>query len=241
MDRADAQLQPQPLGQEFLNPRPRQPEPQASATISAASPGPTSRHSLSSIPGQQRIHRPVARHGPGPMPAGAGRFVIAMVHHPQRSAPAAPDRPSAGRPPESRCRPPPRPGPAAGHSRRRPRDSAGRSSCAWNTWVRPIPGAPGCLPGLRAPGSAPPVSPPPVSPRPVSPRRGSAAPPLESRSASAASSDPARRPSAPTAPDCSAGANCSSGPWFNRSHASLRSASNRNDSPRNASTSKDWR
>ena len=26
----------------------------------------------------------------------------------------------------------------------------GRSSCAWNTWVRPIPGAPGGLPGLRA-------------------------------------------------------------------------------------------
>ena len=58
MDRADAQLQPQPLPQEFLNPRPRQAEPQAQGDDQPRQAGADYPPFAQCHPGQQRIDRP---------------------------------------------------------------------------------------------------------------------------------------------------------------------------------------
>ena len=83
MDRADAQLQPQPLAQEFPNPRPRQPEPVGQRHDQGRQSRPHQPPFAEFDSRQQRVHYAVAGLGPGPVAAGAGRFVIAMVHHPQ--------------------------------------------------------------------------------------------------------------------------------------------------------------
>ena len=126
--------------------------------------------------------------GAGPMAAGAARFVIAMIHHPQRQtrsrriAPAQVDRlkPTVGHRPRRRQRPA-----TAGAGRP---DSAG------------VPRAPG-TPGFGRSPALPVVCPVcgPVSPRPVPPR-----PNRQSTRQSVRGMRPV-----PKVPDCSAGANCS--------------------------------
>ncbi len=109
MDRADAEGQSQPLAQEFLNPRPR---PLLVAPPALAPPA-----AIRSVPPPSAGDPP--RRDP-PRPGCNGRRGRASRNSdgppPTRSAPVAPDRPSAVRPPESRCRPPP--APAVGHSPR---------------------------------------------------------------------------------------------------------------------------
>ena len=55
VDRADAQLHPQPLAQEFLNPRPRQPETQAQGDDQPRQAGADHPPFAQFHPGQQRI------------------------------------------------------------------------------------------------------------------------------------------------------------------------------------------
>ncbi len=83
MDRADAQFHPQPLAQEFLNSRPRQPEPQAQGDDQPRQAGADHPPFAQFHPGQQRIDFTPTRRRPGVMPAGAGHLIIAVVHHPQ--------------------------------------------------------------------------------------------------------------------------------------------------------------
>ena len=106
------------------------------------------------------------------------------------------------------------------------------------TWVRPTPGAPGCLPAFRAAftaarGAA--VSTAADWPVVAVASAGSAAT-AEHASASSGSTTVSPRSHGAR---LLGGRELLVGPWFNRSRASLRSANSRNDSPRNASGSKD--
>ncbi len=102
LERADAQFQSQPLGQEFLNPRPRPPEPVGQRHAQRRQPRPHPPPFAEFDPRQQRVHYAVAGRGAGPLPAGTGRFVITMVNHPygqprsRRIVPTPVDRLKAG-------------------------------------------------------------------------------------------------------------------------------------------------
>ena len=79
VDRADTELQSQPLGQKLLNPRSRQPEPQGQRHEQRGQPGPTRRHSLSSIPVSSGSTTPWPATARVRCPQGQGGFLIAMV------------------------------------------------------------------------------------------------------------------------------------------------------------------
>jgi len=79
---------PQPLAQEFLNPRPRQAEPQAQATINPAKPGDHSPFAQFHPAAADRLHPTAVA---GVMPAGAGHFIIRCPHpQPQPARPPHP-------------------------------------------------------------------------------------------------------------------------------------------------------
>ena len=58
MDRADAEVQAQPLAQEFLNPRPRQPQPQGQRHDQRRQPGSDEPPLAQLNPRQQWVHHP---------------------------------------------------------------------------------------------------------------------------------------------------------------------------------------
>ena len=72
VDRADAQFHPQPLAQEFLNSRPRQPEPQAQGDDQPRQAGADHPPFAQFHPGQQRIDFTPTRRRPGVMPQAQG-------------------------------------------------------------------------------------------------------------------------------------------------------------------------
>ena len=92
----------------------------------------------------------MTRHGAGHMPTAVVSLIVAMVDHPQGQARSCGITPPHIDLVETPCKRPLPPAPVERHSRHTGRGNAPASPAPRRFGFGPIPGAPGCLPGLRA-------------------------------------------------------------------------------------------